>query len=297
MSKKIVCYGEVLWDILPTESVAGGAPMNVAIRSQSLGIQSSIISRVGIDEPGNRLIQFLEDKNVDVSLIQQDTLLPTGEVLVTLDDKGSATYDIVYPSAWDNIELTTNTIEAVKKADAFVFGSLVCRNEVSKQTLLSLLKEARYKVFDVNLRKPYYLFPLLEQLMFAADMIKLNDDELFEISQALGCKESSIESCIRFIAAHTQTVNICVTLGSKGAILYTNNVMYKHEGYSITVADTIGAGDSFLAALLSKKLQSAFPEDSLAFACAIGAIVAGKKGANPSISFEEINSMIKNIDR
>lgn len=297
MSKKIVCYGEVLWDILPTESVAGGAPMNVAIRSQSLGIQSSIISRVGIDEPGNRLIQFLEDKNVDVSLIQQDTLLPTGEVLVTLDDKGSATYDIVYPSAWDNIELTTNTIEAVKKADAFVFGSLVCRNEISKQTLLSLLKEARYKVFDVNLRKPYYLFPLLEQLMFAADMIKLNDDELFEISQALGCKESSIESCIRFIAAHTQTVNICVTLGSKGAILYTNNVMYKHEGYSITVADTIGAGDSFLAALLSKKLQSAFPEDSLAFACAIGAIVAGKKGANPSISFEEINSMIKNIDR
>lgn len=296
MPNRIVCYGEVLWDILPTESIAGGAPMNVAIRSQSLGIQSSIISRVGIDEPGTRLIQFLAEKNVDVSLIQHDPLLPTGEVLVTLDDKGVATYDIVYPSAWDNIELTPDDIQAVKTADAFVFGSLVCRNEVSKQTLFALLKAARFKIFDVNLRKPYYLFPLLEQLMVAADMIKLNDDELFEITHALGCKENSIESCIRFIAEHTQTKTICVTKGSRGAVLFTNNVLYSHDGFNITVADTIGAGDSFLAALLSQKLQSIPPAESLAFACAVGAIVAGKKGANPSISVEEINSMMNKID-
>lgn len=296
MPNRIVCYGEVLWDILPTESIAGGAPMNVAIRSQSLGIQSSIISRVGIDEPGTRLIQFLAEKNVDVSLIQHDPLLPTGEVLVTLDDKGVATYDIVYPSAWDNIELTPDDIQAVKTADAFVFGSLVCRNEVSKQTLFALLKAAHFKIFDVNLRKPYYLFPLLEQLMVAADMIKLNDDELFEITHALGYKENSIESCIRFIAEHTQTKTICVTKGSRGAVLFTNNVLYSHEGFNITVADTIGAGDSFLAALLSQKLQSIPPAESLAFACAVGAIVAGKKGANPSISVEEINSMMNKID-
>ena len=123
MPKNVVCFGEVLWDIFPAQTVAGGAPMNVAIRLQALGIPARIISRIGKDNLGDDLLSNIQSKNVDTSLVQKDELMPTGEVLVKLDENGIATYNIVYPSAWDKIELSEENVHAVKTSDAFVFGS------------------------------------------------------------------------------------------------------------------------------------------------------------------------------
>jgi fructokinase len=293
MTYTAVCFGEVLWDILPTEKVAGGAPMNVAIRLQSLGVDTTIISRIGNDALGKDLLQIVADKKVNTSFIQVDKTHSTGEVLVHLDDTGTASYAIVNPSAWDMIEWNEAMHTIVAKADAFVFGSLVCRNEISKNTLLKLVEIAKFKIFDVNLRAPFYNIELIVELMFKADFIKLNDEELLLIAAELGCTGSSIEEQILFLSKYTHTASICVTKGKDGAVLLMNNEFYTHPGFTVAVADTVGAGDSFLAALIAQLLQKKPLNNILAFACATGSLVASKKGANAVITIDEIEQLIQ----
>ena len=294
MMPKVTCFGEVLWDIFPTHKKIGGAPLNVALRIQSFDIQTNIISRVGDDDDGKRSLDHIKEKGIDISTIQVDKNHKTGCVNVTLDSKGSASYEIEYPVAWDKIEISEKIIEIVRSSDAFIFGSLVCRDEVSKQTLLKLLQYANFKVFDVNLRPPFYSIELLIQLMNKVEFIKCNDEELFEICNVLGSKTTSMEDQVKFLSEKTHTKQICVTKGKDGAVLLYNDQYYSHKGYPVKVNDTVGAGDSFLATLISKLLKGSKPEDALDFACAVGALVAGKPGANPQISSSEILSFIKN---
>ena len=291
---KVTCFGEVLWDIFPTHKKIGGAPLNVALRMQSFDIQTNIISRVGDDDDGKRSLDYIKEKGIDISTIQVDKNHKTGCVNVTLDSKGSASYEIEYPVAWDKIEISEKIIEIVRSSDAFIFGSLVCRDEVSKQTLLKLLQYANFKVFDVNLRPPFYSIELLIQLMNKVEFIKCNDEELHEICNVLGSKATSMEDQVKFLSKKTHAKQICVTKGKDGAVLLYNDQYYSHKGYPVKVNDTVGAGDSFLATLISKLLKGSKPEDALDFACAVGALVAGKPGANPQISTSEILSFIEN---
>ncbi len=292
MNSYFVSFGEVLWDVLPTVSIAGGAPMNVAIRLQSLGMTTKIISSIGNDTAGKALCKILQERNMDLSLIQEDSQLPTGKVLVSLDANGIASYDIVNPSAWDNIVLNAASIEAVKNAKAFLFGSLACRNKQSKETLLSLLEIATYRIFDVNLRPPFYDFQFIDLLLQQANFIKLNDEELQIINKAIGLNNGTIEDQLLFIASKYPADTICVTRGNDGAILYANHTLYSHPGYRVHVADTIGAGDSFLAALITQIFKNGPSELALAYACAMGALVASKSGANPIISRYEIDKIM-----
>jgi fructokinase len=293
----VVCFGEVLFDVFPTHKKIGGAPLNVAIRLASLGIQSQIISRIGDDEIGKELLQYIKDHKVNSNSIQIDKGLKTGEVIVHLNDKGSASYTINYPAAWDKIIETSEDEIIVKKADALVFGSLVCRDSVSRNTLFELINYAKYTVFDVNLRAPFYTKEVLNHLMHEADFIKFNDDEIYEISEYLQSPFHSLEQNILFIAEHTNTKHICVTKGSHGAVLYYDNQFYYNSGYKIKVADTVGAGDSFLAGLLSKLLAKEDPQNAIDFACAIGALVAKKEGANPKITESAIDSFMNPIKK
>ena len=180
MKTKIVCFGEILFDVFPTQRKIGGAPLNVALRMNSLGIDAHIISRIGNDEVGKELLHFLEKNDISTNNIQIDNKYSTGEVFVKLDDKGSASYTINYPVAWDKIEATSEATNVVKDADALVFGSLACRDITSYLSLLTLLNSAKHKIFDVNLRPPFYNKELLLDLMEKADFIKFNDDELYE---------------------------------------------------------------------------------------------------------------------
>jgi fructokinase len=293
MATKIVCFGEVLFDVFPTHRKIGGAPLNVSLRLASLGIETEIISRIGQDAKGNELFDFIEANNVSTAYIQTDSHFSTGEVTVKLDEKGSASYTINYPVAWDKIEATPEAQDTVSSADAVVFGSLVCRDTASYQSLLSLLNVAKYKIFDVNLRAPFYTKELLSDLMNKTDFIKFNDDELYEISEYLGSPYHSLEQNMQFIAEKTNTQHICVTKGSHGAVLFYNNQLFYNSGYKITVTDTVGAGDSFLAGLLSKLLTGIAPQEAINFACALGALVAQEEGANPKISKESIRAFMQ----
>ncbi|MEP0212966.1 MAG: carbohydrate kinase [Cellulophaga sp.] len=290
--KKIVCFGEVLWDIFPTHKKIGGAPLNVALRLNSLHNNVSIISKIGDDENGELIKKYIQKQGVNINNLQVDDTLHTGEVKVLLNAKGSATYDIQFPRAWDNIVLTNSTEEIVKSSDAFIYGSLVARDTTSRDTLYSLLRLAKFKIFDVNLRSPYYTTEVLNYLMNEASFIKFNDDEIFEITASLNLKTQSLEESIKFIALTTNTKSVCVTKGSNGAILYYNNIFYYNSGYQIDVVDTVGAGDSFLGTLINKLLAKNNPQKAIDYACAVGALVAGSEGANPKITNKEIDEFM-----
>lgn len=289
----IVCFGEILWDLLPTGKVAGGAPMNVAFHANQLGIATQMISKIGKDDLGKHLIDLLTKKGVDTSLMQTDDTYPTGTVKVTLDSMGSPSYEIIAPVAWDFIHANTTNRTAVIAADAFVFGSLAARNETTRNTLFELLKLAKLKVFDVNLRSPFYTKPLLMQLLRQADIVKMNDEELKIIGKWLDIDDTEENTALQ-LKNQFNWQELIVTRGANGAWFFNKDGMISSQGITIQVQDTIGSGDSFLAAFLSNFLQGELPEKCLQFASATGTYVATKKGGTPEFSEAQIWKLIKN---
>ena len=289
---KIVCFGEVLWDVFPTHKTIGGAPLNVALRLQSFQNDVSLISCLGDDTSGDELQLELQKYNISSYYIQKDKEYKTSTVAISLDKNGSASYLINKPCAWDNIKVTSKLISLVKSSEAFVFGSLVARSNTSRNTLVKLLPFSKFSVFDVNLRSPHYHMSSIQVLMNAANFIKFNDDELTEISKGLGIQGASIEQTIVSVATKTNTASICVTLGEKGAILFYDQRFFYSKGYQVEVIDTVGSGDSFLATLIDVLLKMKAPQLAIDKACAVGALVAKSSGANPMISKVEIDAIM-----
>lgn len=288
MSKKnIVCFGEVLWDLLPTGKIAGGAPMNVAVHANQLGLKASMISAVGDDKLGEEITSFLSNRDLSVENIQKNDY-QTGIVEVTLDAKGSPSYAIIEPVAWDFIRLTETAKSAVQAADALIFGSLALRNEVSKSTLLQLQTEAKLSILDINLRKPFYTPELVDELFKVADIVKVNDEELEMICNWYGQTGDEAQNA-RFLKERYQLKGIIVTRGGNGAFFIDeSNEMSEHQGFRVSVSDTIGSGDSFLASFITKWLNGENPTESIKYACAVGAFVATQKGATPVVSEDDI---------
>lgn len=291
MIPKIVCFGETLWDVFSDKKVIGGAPLNVGLRLHSLGAEVKIISRIGIDPDGDYLLDYLKSKDMDLSCIQSDPDLPTGNVRVHLDQSNAATYTISEPVAWDRISIERINIEHISKTDAFIFGSLCCRSSKTKNTLFEYLPHAKFKVFDANLRAPFYTMELIYELMQVADMVKINDEELEEICKFLNIGSKSIENRIKNLSGLTHTPHVCVTLGAHGAIYFTDGEFFKNPGYQVVVKDTVGAGDSFLASLVYQFVMGVPPQQALDFSCALGSLVASKDGANAHISIQEIEDL------
>lgn len=292
---KAVSYGEVLFDVFGKEKKIGGAPLNLALRTASYGLPVSMISAVGNDEDGKVIIDYIKENGLNTEGIIFTPEYSTGIVQVHINDRGSATYEIKFPSAWDFIENNEKINKIVKGADLFFYGSLICRNEVSKKTLIELLQtnQKMFKVFDVNLRAPFYTIDDLVYLMNQADLIKFNDEEILEIAESLGFSSDSLEENMIFISEKTETSSICVTKGKHGSVLLWKEEMYHTSGYPVDVVDTVGAGDSFLASLIYQLLINNKPDEALDFASAVGAMVAGCAGANPKIELSEIESFMK----
>ncbi|WP_435049360.1 carbohydrate kinase family protein [Formosa sp. S-31] len=287
-----MCFGEVLWDVFPEYQNIGGAPLNMASRLSSFNNQVYMVSRVGRDKKGEELLHYMDHMGVNTAFVSSDEVYKTGEVLVNLDNLGVATYTILNPVAWDFIPDSPKLKFVASKVDAFFYGSLAARSPVSRTTLFNLLELKCFKVFDVNLRFPHYSKTVLLELIEKADFIKMNDEELYFIADMLGSKYNSIEQNITFISRVTKTEHVCVTKGRYGAVLWYNQKFYYNSGYRIKVKDTVGSGDSFLASLITKLLSGEAPQSAINFACAVGALVAQEKGANPELSMESIKQFI-----
>jgi fructokinase len=290
---RIICYGEVLWDMLPGGKKPGGAPLNVGIHLKKLGLSPTIVSRIGDDEQGTELKQFLIENKKDHSFVGIDKKLDTSEVLVHLDKNRNATYEICEPVAWDNITLNDKLFKLADVADLIIFGSLAQRNETTRETLLNLLENSKAtRLLDVNLRPPFDKPEVVEQLLHVADFVKLNDDELVQIA-GWHNKNGLEKELIKWMADFYDCPAICVTRGPNGAILFIDQEFYEHPGFKVKTADTVGAGDSFLAALIAGFSKKQSPKKSLEFACAMGAFVASQHGAVPDYTEKDIFELMK----
>jgi fructokinase len=287
----VVCFGEVLWDILPTGAMAGGAPMNVAYHLKKLGTNPALITKIGLDDYGERLVNKLAASGVTTDYFYVDYEHATGLVYANMNDHHEVVYDIVYPSAWDFIEWKEELTSLVKAADYFVYGSLTSRSKVSRDTLHQLLETANKKVLDINLRPPHYHRTTVENLLQHADILKMNLAEL-ELITGWFSHFQTTEDRVKLMQDEFQIETLIVTMGGDGAMVNHQGNFYRHNGFKVEVADTIGSGDSFLAGFLHQLLSGKSIEDALSFASGIGAFIATQAGACPEYELSQVTSLI-----
>lgn len=290
----IVCLGEILWDVLPDKELPGGAPLNVAYHLQKLSQQVAMVSRIGNDDHGKRLLQLMEKMQLSTAYVQQDSTYATGKVNAWMDAQNDMQYDILYPVAWDHISWNAQLESLLQQPHLqyVVFGSLMARHAASRETLDKALQTKAQKVLDINLRTPWYTQETLEWLLQHCQLLKLNVAELQLISAWYGSYDNN-ETRVQALAARFNIDTIIVTLGSKGCMGYIQQQFYYQEVQPVTVADTIGSGDAFLAGFLSCQLNSCTPAYSLAYANALGALVASRPGGCPAYDPAEITTSLK----
>ncbi|QMW00400.1 carbohydrate kinase family protein [Spirosoma foliorum] len=281
-STTIICFGEILWDILPDSKQPGGAPMNVAVHLRNLGLNAQLISRVGNDELGRELLNFLRKKHLPTAYVQLGATHLTGIAKANVTERNEVIYKILQPVAWDYIQYDA-TLAPLYQKSILVYGSLAARNQESRNTLHQLLDQAALKVFDVNLRAPHYTPLEVTYLLQKADILKVSQSELAEIAGWYTSPRTERDA-MQYLRNRFNLKTICVTRAENGAIMLSNDGFEEHPGFSVNVADTIGSSDSFLAAFLYKILQGETPKKTLEFACATGAYVATQRSATPIIS-------------
>lgn len=276
--KKILCFGEVLWDCLPQGLFLGGAPLNVAYHLQQLGDAPSMVSAVGSDFLGEETLARIQSKGLGTQHVQVIEDAPTGAVRVRLSQQGDASYDFLDPSAWDFLKVDKQLVHA---ADAFVYGSLAMRKQANRQQLESALEEFRgCKICDVNLRPAFNDLDYALKLLSLADVAKLNEEELQTLA-GVAVDVDNPEPAMRRLAAKTGTSRICLTMGAKGAAYCDAEEFVQVSVQPVKVRDTIGAGDAFMARFIHGFLAAEPIKTTLQSAANLGAFIATREGAQP----------------
>jgi len=285
----VVGLGELLWDLFPKGKQLGGAPANFAYITALLGDSGIVASRVGDDRLGQEALWHLKSSGLDVSRIQRDPSHPTGTVKVEVDSRGQPEYQITENVAWDFMEFSEDWISLARSAHAVCFGSLAQRNAVSRSAIrafLSALPSFAIGIFDVNLRQSYFSAEVLRDSARRAKVLKLNHEEFPRFLDLLQCPlKNSERSDItggRWLCREFGSRLVCITRGAKGSLLVTAESHHEHPGFSVKIADTVGAGDAFTAALVHHALRGSSLATMNAAANRMGAWVASQEGATPS---------------
>jgi fructokinase len=284
LAPRIVAVGEILWDLLPDGDQPGGAPANFAYHARALGNTVHLISRVGHDPLGERLLNHLEVNNLDSSLVQRDPDALTGTVSVEIRPGGHPTYTIRENVAWDHIEVTEEAEQIVSQCHSICFGTLAQRHSRSRASLLHLLKTSpphAKRVFDVNLRQHFYSDEIIRTSLEQSSLLKVNDEELPVIAAAAGCSGSDATIAHSLLEKYHLEL-IALTRGSAGSTLFSRDQRSDLPAPPISVRDTIGAGDSFTAALLTGLLRGKPLAECHRLASSLAAWVCTQPGATPS---------------
>jgi fructokinase len=288
MSPVAVGIGEILWDLLPSGKQMGGAPANFAFQARALGAESFIVSAVGNDEPGREILRTLDDQCLDRRHVSVLASAPTGAVSVRLDDQGVPAYDIHQNVAWDFLPWTSGMPELAARADAVCFGTLAQRSEVAQTTIRAFLDAVRpgaWRVFDLNLRQSYYSRELIRGLLQRSNVLKLNDDELRSMARLFSMPESETEILERLLGEYPLEL-IALTKGPSGSRLFGRSRESRHPGCPVAMADSVGAGDAFTAALVVGLLKKKDWDDISDRANRVAAFVCSQPGAWPRIPAE-----------
>jgi len=289
----VVGIGEILWDMLPAGKQLGGAPANFAWFAKALGAEAYMVSRVGRDRLGREILDKLDKMGFSRKYVAVDRSHPTGIVGVRLDHAGKPSYDIKQNVAWDFIEFSSGLRALAQKTKAVCFGTLAQRSDVTRATIrkfVAAMPPSALKVFDINLRQSFYNRKIIEQLLRLSNVCKLNDEELVVISDLLSIPGNEAGAVGVLMRKYRLRV-VAVTKGAKGAGLYCSEGKYPARGGKIKIVDTVGAGDSFTAALVTGLLNGVKMQTIGELANCLAGYVCGQHGATPALSPQMIKAM------
>ena len=291
----VVGLGEVLWDVLPEGKKLGGAPANFAYHAgQFIGNDNTIaISAIGEDELAEETLVALRQHGLN-------DLLPkvpyqTGTVQVQLDAQGIPTYDIKENVAWDNIPYDNDIKQIASNCRAVCFGSLAQRNVVSRATIHRFLDDTPadcLKIFDINLRQQFYTKEIIEGSFKRCNILKINDEELVIINRMFGFESLDMRTTCQQLLENYSLDMVVLTCGTNGSYVFTPNITSFQETPKVTVADTVGAGDSFTGSFCAAILNGKSIEEAHKIAVKVSAFVCTQNGAMPKYS-DELIALVK----
>ena len=279
----LVGLGELLWDLLPSGPQLGGAPANFAYHAQALGGSAKVVSCIGNDDWGRQAVTQLQQCGLDTSAIAMDAAAPTGTVTVDLDAQGKPVYTIHEGVAWDHLAWTGALADLARSCDAVCFGSLAHRSAETRQTILDFLEHTRtqcLRIFDINLRQSYYSAGCIDASLTHANVFKLSDEEVSTTAECLQVSDNEDEFLSKVLNRYDLQL-IALTRGAQGSRLKTPTHDIELESLSVEVADTVGAGDAFTAALALGLLKQQDLEIVHANATQLAGYVCSQSGAMP----------------
>ena len=283
----IVGLGEALWDCLPEGRKIGGAPANFAYHASQCGYEAHAVSAVGNDALGDETIEALKANGLKLCMPRVD--FPTGQVLVSLDEDGVASYDIKEGSAWDNIPFTPEMEQLAGRCSAVCFGSLAQRNEVSRNAIYRFLNatpKGCMRIFDINLRQNFYSKEVIQESLRRCNVMKINDEELVIIGRMFGYPGLDIENKCWLILGKYNLDMLVLTCGVNGSYVFSKGAMSFLETPKVEVADTVGAGDSFTGAFVASILSGKTIPEAHRIGVNVSAYVCTQNGAMPAIPEE-----------
>jgi fructokinase len=309
----ILGIGELLWDVFPDGMSLGGAPANFAVMAGRLGDRAVILSRIGRDELGRQAMDRLDPLPVETGSLQVDPAHETGRVTVSFVDH-EPRFTIHEPAAWDFLELTDAWVQLAGRADAFCFGSLAQRNPQSRQTIRTLAAEtsvACIRIFDVNLRAPFYSSEVLQESLELATVVKMNAAEALLLLDLLGlavndhlagdAAEMSSErlrwAAQRLLGEFPALQMVAITRGAHGSLLVNRDEWDKHPEFPVRVADAIGSGDAFTAAITHYLLRGAGLATLNEAGNRWGGWMASQSGAMPALPDSVRDAIAAAIER
>jgi fructokinase len=291
----IISIGEILWDVIGSTEHLGGAPFNFAAHAAKLGHELRFVSAVGADARGARALSAMREMNLTTRYIAHIPNQPTGYVTVSVDDPGQPAYVIHRPAAYESPQLSEEDFAALlsPSPDWIYFGTLAQMSlpvrSLTMRVIHSNPNASRF--YDVNLRADSYNPSLVRELMSRASVVKVNAAEAVEVARLFGEPPSSLKSFCSRYAEKFQWRAVCVTRGRQGCVLFMNGNYIESKGYAVQVADAVGAGDAFAAALLHGMGENWTPERIADFANRIGAVVAGRSGAIPAWTPADVSAL------
>lgn len=291
----ILVFGEILYDIYDDVAVIGGAPFNYSVQLSRLISKNDnlkFITALGKDDFSKDAFKFIENENIDASLMQVLDNYETGKATVFMNENKIPDYIIHENVAWDNIEFNSDIEKALKeKYDLFYFNILSCRSEKSYNTLKNIFKniDSKYKVCDVTFRKNYYTKEKIKEALEFINILKINDDELSIIKSLFYPNlQNDNEILLKNLNKDFNIDYIFLTLGKSGASSFYNSQYIFKPSNKIKVVDTVGAGDSFCAALSYAILKKLDIKKVLDFASAVSEEMIQVKGGTAKYNIKEL---------
>lgn len=300
MAKRIVAFGEIVWDMLPNGRVLGGTPLNLVFRCNSFGEKGVLLSRVGDDELGHDALKKLKDLGISDNNVQLDSEFPTGEVKVTFDENGESSYQVKEEVAFDHIEFSAEALKLARRSHCLFFGLLPQRYGISKNTLRELIREAPNSLlfFDLKLFQHFFNVEVVERLLNCAHVVRIKEKEIEFLADKLKLDYSDLESVVEALAIKYKIDLVITTRGNNGvAAFHKKEGHLADPGYIVKPVDNVGSGIAFAAGFLHGHLNGESLIDSLRFGNAAGALNTTKLGATEYFDKDDVLEFMKNTSQ